>query len=303
MYCYHLFNLNIKSQLKFIYCNETTITNFDILIKKSKLTVPKYNSNVRKSKYDINNKYLYHLDDDNEKTIYWDKNSIVKIFIENKVLNIDYDFDENNKINVDILLTEVMSIAIKYFNIFMVHGGFIKYNNKNIIILGDGGTGKSSFTVSGCVNGAEFLSDDMIPVKKGPKLYAGYPFFKLWEDSAESILIDKSALFIDKTPKQIYSCNLFNKLDENKQKVDIFIYLIKNANCKNIRKVSKKEMFLKLIKSQISGFSNNSNETIEFVEIIKSFLEIPMYEVYITEDLVNINTNTKDILEKVSRYK
>jgi hypothetical protein len=71
-----------------------------------------------------------------------------------------------------------------------VHGSSFKLNGKGIMICGESGTGKSSLTASFCLNGAQFLSDDITPVifkKNEPCIWAMSDRIKLWSDSLKQL--------------------------------------------------------------------------------------------------------------------
>jgi hypothetical protein len=71
-----------------------------------------------------------------------------------------------------------------------LHGSSFNYNSKNILICGESGTGKSSVTASFCLNGAEFLSDDITPVifkNRQPCIWAMSDRIKLWSDSLKQL--------------------------------------------------------------------------------------------------------------------
>lgn len=67
-----------------------------------------------------------------------------------------------------------------------LHGSSFRYRGLGIMICGDTGAGKSSLTASFCINGAEFLTDDVTPVllKSGtPYIWAMSDRMKLWRDT------------------------------------------------------------------------------------------------------------------------
>jgi hypothetical protein len=71
-----------------------------------------------------------------------------------------------------------------------IHGSSFKFNGKGIMICGESGMGKSSVTASFCLNGAEFLSDDITPVifeNRQPCIWAMSDRIKLWRDSLEQL--------------------------------------------------------------------------------------------------------------------
>lgn len=68
--------------------------------------------------------------------------------------------------------------------ILPMHGSSFIYNGKGIMLCGEAGAGKSSLTASFCLQGADFLTDDVTPLllKKGiPYIWALSDSMKLWD--------------------------------------------------------------------------------------------------------------------------
>jgi hypothetical protein len=71
-----------------------------------------------------------------------------------------------------------------------LHGSSFIFNGQGILICGDSGAGKSSVTASFCLNGAEFLTDDITPVifeDKRPFIWTMSDRIKLWSDSLRQL--------------------------------------------------------------------------------------------------------------------
>ena len=71
-----------------------------------------------------------------------------------------------------------------------LHGSCFFYDGRGIMICGDAGAGKSSLTASFCLDGAEFLTDDITPllIKEGkPYIWAMSERIKLWSDSLKQL--------------------------------------------------------------------------------------------------------------------
>jgi hypothetical protein len=81
--------------------------------------------------------------------------------------------------------------------ILPIHGSCFRYKGMGIMICGDAGVGKSSVTASFCLNGAEFLTDDVTPVvfRDGiPYIWAMSDRIKLWDDTFEQFGIKRAGL-------------------------------------------------------------------------------------------------------------
>lgn len=77
------------------------------------------------------------------------------------------------------------------------HGSSFIYNDSAVMICGDAGAGKSSLTASFCLNGAEFLSDDVTPVifRDGiPYVHSLSDRLKLWGDALSQLNMEKGML-------------------------------------------------------------------------------------------------------------
>lgn len=92
--------------------------------------------------------------------------------------------------------------------ILPLHGSCFNYNGLGIMICGESGAGKSSLTASFCINGAEFLTDDVTPVllKKGkPLILSLSDRIKLWDNALEQLMLNKVGLAkIDAETEKFY---------------------------------------------------------------------------------------------------
>lgn len=81
--------------------------------------------------------------------------------------------------------------------ILPLHGSSFLHQGRAILICGDAGAGKSSLTASFCLNGADFLTDDVTPVvfREGkPYIWAMSDRIKLWRDTLEQLEKDETDL-------------------------------------------------------------------------------------------------------------
>ena len=81
--------------------------------------------------------------------------------------------------------------------ILPLHGSSVIEHNTGVIICGDSGAGKSSLTVAFCLEGSEFMTDDITPVilKKGmPQILAISDRIKLWDHTLEQLNLGKEGL-------------------------------------------------------------------------------------------------------------
>lgn len=81
--------------------------------------------------------------------------------------------------------------------ILPMHGSSFIYKGLGIMICGEAGAGKSSVTASFCLNGAEFLTDDVTPVlfrDNIPYIWAMSDRIKLWDDTLKQLEQEKEGL-------------------------------------------------------------------------------------------------------------
>ncbi len=82
-------------------------------------------------------------------------------------------------------------------NILPLHGSSFIRNGESIILCGGSGAGKSSLTAAFCMNGAQFLTDDVTPVvfsKGKPLIMPLSDRIKLWGDSLQQLNQNKNNL-------------------------------------------------------------------------------------------------------------
>jgi hypothetical protein len=74
--------------------------------------------------------------------------------------------------------------------ILPLHGSCFLFNGKGVMICGDAGVGKSALTASFCLNGAEFLTDDVTPMvfpNRVPHIWSLSDRIKLWGDTLKQL--------------------------------------------------------------------------------------------------------------------
>lgn len=81
--------------------------------------------------------------------------------------------------------------------ILPLHGSCFSFQDLGVMICGESGVGKSSLTAAFCLNGADFLTDDVTPVvfKAGkPHIWAISDRIKLWSDSLQQLNQEETEL-------------------------------------------------------------------------------------------------------------
>ncbi len=102
-----------------------------------------------------------------------------------------YPYPEVEESTIGLYLNgSVYGAILHQRKILPVHGSSFRLNGKGIMVCGESGAGKSSLTASFCLNGAQFLSDDITPVifeAEEPYIWAMSDRIKLWGDSLKQL--------------------------------------------------------------------------------------------------------------------
>ncbi len=92
--------------------------------------------------------------------------------------------------------------------ILPIHGSCFNFNGTGIMVCGESGAGKSTVTASFCMNGSDFLTDDVSPIvfnNGKPQIWAMSDRIKLWGDSLEQLKQEKDGLHqIDHETEKFY---------------------------------------------------------------------------------------------------
>lgn len=95
----------------------------------------------------------------------------------------------NNEVEL-YLNGSVYGAILHQRRVLPLHGSSFRHNGITVLICGDAGAGKSSLTAAFCLDGAEFLTDDLTPmlIRDGkPFIWALSDRMKLWGDTLEQL--------------------------------------------------------------------------------------------------------------------
>lgn len=95
------------------------------------------------------------------------------------------------------LNSSIYAAVLHQRKVLPLHASCFSYHEKNILVCGDSGAGKSSLTVAFCQEGGHFITDDVSPVviKEGrPLVLSLSDRVKLWDDSLLQLNIEKNDL-------------------------------------------------------------------------------------------------------------
>ncbi len=103
-----------------------------------------------------------------------------------------------DKNNIELYLNGSGYGAILHQRMILpLHGSSFLFNNKGVAICGESGVGKSSITTAFCLDGADFMTDDVTPIifqAKTPYIWTFSDGIKLWTDSFDKLNIAKTGL-------------------------------------------------------------------------------------------------------------
>ncbi len=91
----------------------------------------------------------------------------------------------------------VLGAVLHQSGILPFHGSSFAYHGKGIMICGHSGCGKSSVTAAFCQNNAQFISDDISPVRISKSETVVLPVkdhLKLWDDTLSKLQIEDDEL-------------------------------------------------------------------------------------------------------------
>jgi hypothetical protein len=179
----------------------------DVTIKiteqKTKVTFPVHSDNDSEI-----NQHEFTLDVEGIAWFYASNGNYIEIYL----------YEEYNKTTLELYLNGSVYGAILHQRFILpLHGSCFNYNGYGIMVCGESGMGKSSLTAAFCLQGSEFLTDDITPMI----INDGLPFLltlsdriKLWDDALEQLALQKEGLLkIDTDTEKFYFPINNNKKD------------------------------------------------------------------------------------------
>lgn len=100
--------------------------------------------------------------------------------------------------SIDLILNgSVFGAILHQKKILPFHGSSFSFKGKGITICGRSGAGKSSVTIAFCQNGAQFITDDITPIRFKESIatiISTNNHIKLWDDTLQRLCIEKDGL-------------------------------------------------------------------------------------------------------------
>ncbi|NBC66346.1 MAG: hypothetical protein GVY07_11925 [Bacteroidetes bacterium] len=130
--------------------------------------------------------------------------------------------------------------------ILPLHGSSFIFNYSGVMFCGDSGAGKSSLTTSFCLNGADFLTDDVTPIlfkEEKPHIWPKSGKIKLWDDSLQQFKKDKRQLTKIRPEDEKYYLEIESNQTEAFPLNTILILQVTDDEGVTFEKVQKVEAF------------------------------------------------------------
>ena len=103
-----------------------------------------------------------------------------------------------NRTTVELYLNgSAYGAVLHQRKIMPLHGSCFRYKGRGVMICGDTGAGKSSLTAAFCLDGAEFLTDDVTPLlfkNRRSYIWALSDRIKLWKDTLKQLEREEEGL-------------------------------------------------------------------------------------------------------------
>jgi len=195
---------------------------------------------------------------------------------ENKLLYATEDL----KLFILLLTGYILKLLSIYFNFVLLHSAVISYKGKNIIILGNKGSGKSSIICNFLfLDDVYLITDDIFPIYAGKEdnFYGSYPYIKLWENDLKNYWHGRKYFQVHPRIKK-YFVEFKDKFICKINEINLCIILKFSKNDESyINFLKGKEKFLKLLDfvymKKLIGIKEN-----EYLILADFINKIPIYE-------------------------
>lgn len=223
---------------------------------------------------------------------------------------IDAEGSPSDHVLAEMLLGEVFGVAIRFFGLMPIHAGCVEFGGRRICILGDGGTGKSTFVSALVAKGCLFLSDDISALRSIDgriEVRESVPYVKLWDSAAKHIIPGQPGTpLVGYRNKSRYDVTGWGKRAEGWKELHSAILLMRvhdSSSRTGFTILTEQEAFLALLKSQISGFALTDNEWIEVQIWAKKALEFLDIRAFVyASGLSHVDDATESFLQGISCF-
>lgn len=149
-----------------------------------------------------------------------------------------------------IIATQLKSTGILFF-----HAAALTYNNKTVMVVGESGAGKSSMTWGLLRHGFKYLSDELVPIDQGLKIYPFARAVNLKRELNSPYGLPPNAVDLHRfnmvpVPENQLETGNINQIDHL-----IFVKFNNQEQMPCITEISKGEAFLLLFKNLLNAKS------------------------------------------------
>lgn len=244
-----------------------------------------------------------------ENFFYFQYDTGARFVINNKTTRIWCDFPESLHIKLVELyfLGTILGFSLRCRGITCLHASCIELDGKAFALLGQSGAGKSTTAAAFANMGMPVLSDDILPIYRDEIYFLsvpGYPFLRLWPESAEAICGKEDALpFLapdfDKRYLDISSQDYIFRQDPIPLKAIYFLEERSDAeSAPYIEMLSKrKSLILLSANTYRNELLDKTMRQQEFLFLSKLVLEISIKSVTPSSDIGNLSSLCKIIIE------
>lgn len=292
MYTYSIFNLILSSEISLPELPEV-IGETDVVLRLNKL-----NRSGRRLDSDLN---------------FRGRISNLLSFSVYKGQEIDIEIEHHSDPDLvkSAIYGPILSILLRQKNFLVLHGSCVSSKKRNIAFIGRSKSGKSTLAEAFFKQGYSVITDDILAIdfnSSKPQLAPSIPRIKLWPDSAMAMGYDPKLLPVINHQSQ----KRFHLLQYNKHSNQILssIYFLDKGPDINIKKLSFRDAFLKLLKCSKGTALNNPLYVKSHFNYCSSLLKaVPIYSLQrpidfsvLNEVIDNIRTHENQVQKNFCQF-
>ncbi len=125
----------------------------------------------------------------NDQEMVYSKTQCGRFLVRNGVdMEVDPDEGVDGRVLRLSLFGPAFGLLLIQRGFLLLHGGAVAFPEGTVLLLGPGGSGKSTLTAELCALGGKLLTDDVVAIDVGhspPVVMPGVPILKLWPDAVQ----------------------------------------------------------------------------------------------------------------------
>ncbi len=211
--------------------------------------------------------------------------------------------DEMNNYDLSKPFNRLLALWYRDMNVDVIHSSMISKNNKGILFLGEGGSGKTTSALSCLVDGFNYLGDDHIGLTEvnnvfiGHSLYASALIYKNHFRQFPQLQEFELQKNMQPDLKSIiyFSNGYLNKIDNYAEIAVLLLPRVVNSKHTDFRKAGKGETLLAVAPSSLRLQISPNKKA--FDTISKLVDRTPSYWIYVGNDLDEIPKCVNEIIK------